>query len=128
MGQAYVLGCPDGGEVHLRQAVARVDAAMGKIRDSGKVKARDRLAVLAALNIAFELEQAQQPIAPDATDNSAPAPASPPPAEAQNQSPADAAPPSAPPASDTRPAHDPDWHKRLIAKLDDALSQDGRLL
>ena len=32
-----------------------VDAAMCKIRDAGKVKARDRIAVLAALNLAFDL-------------------------------------------------------------------------
>jgi len=59
MGQNYLLGCPDGGEAKLTQAVQRVDAAMCKIRDAGKVRARDRIAVLAALNLAFEVEQAQ---------------------------------------------------------------------
>jgi cell division protein ZapA len=39
------------------QAVDRVDAAMCRIRDAGKVKARDRIAVLASLNLAFELVQ-----------------------------------------------------------------------
>ncbi len=58
MGQSYVLTCPQNGEQHLRQAVARVDSAMCKIRDLGKVKARDRIAVLAALNVAFELMEA----------------------------------------------------------------------
>ena len=42
----------------LLQAVSRVDAAMCKIRDAGKVKARDRIAVLASLNLAFELSEA----------------------------------------------------------------------
>ena len=37
-----------------RAAVNRVDTAMCKIRDSGKIKARDRIAVLAALNLAFD--------------------------------------------------------------------------
>ncbi|MBM3362647.1 MAG: cell division protein ZapA [Betaproteobacteria bacterium] len=55
MGQSYLLGCPEGGEDRLRDAVSKVDAAMCKIRDAGKLKARDRIAVLAALNLAFEL-------------------------------------------------------------------------
>ncbi|MDR2154291.1 MAG: cell division protein ZapA [Burkholderiaceae bacterium] len=60
MGQGYLLGCPEGGEKNLREAVHRVDAAMSKIRDAGKIRARDRIAVLAALNLAFELAQAQE--------------------------------------------------------------------
>jgi cell division protein ZapA len=55
MGQGYVLGCPEGGETRLGQAVSKVDEAMCKIRDAGKIKARDRIAVLAALNLAFDL-------------------------------------------------------------------------
>lgn len=55
MGQAYVLGCPEGGEQRLAEAVAKVDQAMCAIRDSGKLRARDRIAVLAALNLAFDL-------------------------------------------------------------------------
>jgi cell division protein ZapA len=55
MGHGYVLGCPEDGEERLNQAVAKVDEAMCKIRDAGKIKARDRIAVLAALNLAFDL-------------------------------------------------------------------------
>jgi cell division protein ZapA len=55
MGQSYLLGCPDGGEAKLLDAVEKVDTAMCKIRDAGKVRARDRIAVLAALNLAFDL-------------------------------------------------------------------------
>ena len=55
MGQSYLLGCPEGGDTRLLEAVERVDTAMCKIRDAGKVRARDRIAVLAALNLAFEL-------------------------------------------------------------------------
>jgi cell division protein ZapA len=55
MGQSYLLGCPEGGEQRLLEAVERVDTAMCKIRDAGKVKARDRIAVLAALNLAFDV-------------------------------------------------------------------------
>lgn len=57
MGQGYLLGCPEGGEAKLLEAVERVDTAMCKIRDAGKVKARDRIAVLAALNLAFDLTE-----------------------------------------------------------------------
>ncbi|SDJ62878.1 cell division protein ZapA [Variovorax sp. OV700] len=71
MGQSYLLGCPDGGEAQLRDAVDRVDAAMCKIRDAGKVKARDRIAVLASLNLAFDL--AAQQTAAAAAAASAPA-------------------------------------------------------
>ena len=63
LGQSYLLGCPDGGDARLLEAVERVDTAMCKIRDSGKVRARERIAVLAALNLAFDLGD-QQPSAP----------------------------------------------------------------
>ena len=54
MGQSYILGCPVDGEDRLLAAVGKVDEAMCKIRDAGKIKARDRIAVLAALNLAFD--------------------------------------------------------------------------
>ncbi|MDH6594635.1 cell division protein ZapA [Variovorax sp. TBS-050B] len=99
MGQSYLLGCPDGGEAQLREAVDRVDAAMCKIRDAGKVKARDRIAVLASLNLAFDLA-AQQAAAP------APAPE------------------AAAPADDDADAK----ATQLIHKLDQALAGDDHLL
>jgi cell division protein ZapA len=55
MGQSYLLACPEGGEQRLLEAVEKVDTAMCRIRDAGKVKARDRIAVLAALNLAFDI-------------------------------------------------------------------------
>jgi cell division protein ZapA len=58
LGQSYVLACPDGGERQMLEAVAAVDREMGAIRDAGKVKARERIAVLAALNLAFQLADA----------------------------------------------------------------------
>ena len=58
MGQSYLLGCPPDGDGRLLDAVNRVDLAMCKIRDSGKIKARDRIAVLAALNLAFDIPEA----------------------------------------------------------------------
>ncbi len=66
MGQGYVLGCPEGGEARLQQAVQSVDQAMCGIRDAGKIKARGRSAVLAALNPAFS--RCDQPAPMPATD------------------------------------------------------------
>ncbi|MEP6588134.1 MAG: cell division protein ZapA [Polaromonas sp.] len=63
MGQNYMLGCPENSEIRLQEAVHTVDSAMCKIRDAGKVKARDRIAVLAALNLAYQLlEPAPAPL------------------------------------------------------------------
>jgi cell division protein ZapA len=59
LGQSYRLMCPDDGEAILRGAVATVDQEMSGIRDAGKVKARERIAVLAALNLAYRLTDAQ---------------------------------------------------------------------
>ena len=69
LGQSYILGCPDGGESSLLEAVADVDREMSAIRDGGKVKARERIAVLAALNLAYALTE--RPVAPDAPEGAA---------------------------------------------------------
>jgi cell division protein ZapA len=58
MGQSYILACPPGRETLLLEAVGSVDREMCTIRDAGKVKARERIAVLAALNLAYELANA----------------------------------------------------------------------
>ncbi len=70
LGQSYILGCPDGGEQTLLEAVEKVDREMSAIRDGGKVKARERIAVLAALNIAYALSERPLPKAePAATSD-----------------------------------------------------------
>ncbi len=76
MGQSYLLGCPEGGEARLRESVAQVDREMCAIRDSGKLKARERIAVLAALNLAYALtDPAHKQAAPQpAVDVDLPAP------------------------------------------------------
>ncbi len=55
MGQSYTLSCPDEDGARLLQAVECVDTTMCKIKKIGKVHTRDRIAVLAAVNVAFEL-------------------------------------------------------------------------
>jgi cell division protein ZapA len=62
LGQSYILGCPEGGETSLLAAVAAVDKEMSAIRDAGKVKARERIAVLAALNLAYQLAERPAPV------------------------------------------------------------------
>ncbi|MEO5698077.1 MAG: cell division protein ZapA, partial [Burkholderiaceae bacterium] len=71
LGQSYLLGCPEGGEMALLEAVGNVDREMSAIRDAGKVKARERIAVLAALNLAYAL--AGRPPARTAQDAESPA-------------------------------------------------------
>ena len=112
MGQSYVLSAPSSEVADLRAAVTRVDAAMCRIRDAGKIKARERIAVLAALNIAFDAEQAQPPKAAEtapaiATETATSAPPADLPADLQ--------------ANDSRLA-------TLLYKLDQALGRDGHLL
>ncbi len=70
LGQVYMLGCPEGGEALLANAVNAVDKEMTAIRDSGKVKARERIAVLAALNLAYQLAE-KGPSVPAASNGKA---------------------------------------------------------
>ena len=57
----------------LSAARSRVDAGMCKIRDAGKVRARDRIAVLAALNLAFDVVSANGDLPSDMAVESSPA-------------------------------------------------------
>ncbi len=73
LGQSYMLACPPDGEQLLRDAVTIVDKEMSAIRDAGKVKARERIAVLTALNLAYlQAERARAPAAPVAAPPAAP--------------------------------------------------------
>jgi cell division protein ZapA len=77
LGQSYILGCPEGGEVSLLEAVGSVDREMSAIRDAGRVKARERIAVLAALNLAYALAERPPAPAPQAATVSSGAPDAP---------------------------------------------------
>ncbi|HJV86777.1 MAG TPA: cell division protein ZapA [Noviherbaspirillum sp.] len=55
MGIPYRLACREGEEAALKQAVDYLNDRMCAIRDAGKVKGNDRIAVMAALGIAAEL-------------------------------------------------------------------------
>jgi cell division protein ZapA len=64
MGQAYKLACKEGEEPALRDAVAYLDEKMCAIRDAGKIKGTDRIAVMAALGIAAEMLTMKTPNGP----------------------------------------------------------------
>ena len=115
MGQSYLLACPPGGESALLDAVERVDTAMCRIRDAGKVKARDRIAVLASLNLAFELSQKES----ESFHGTATTGASD--AAAPRSTESELAAPEVDAASQARLGD-------LLRRLDDALGSDGQLI
>ncbi len=108
MQQSYLLGCPEGREARLLDAVERVDTAMTAIRDAGKVRARERIAVLAALNLAFDLADREAAELAHSSASAAPS--------QQADSSESALPPS-----------DSERLEALVKRLDDALGADGRL-
>jgi cell division protein ZapA len=55
LGRNYRVSCADGEHEALMRAVDYLDAKMGEIKNVGKVNGTDRIAVMAALNIAHEL-------------------------------------------------------------------------
>jgi cell division protein ZapA len=57
MGHDYRVNCPDNDEALILEAARLVDHAMTTILQAGKVRSRDRIAVLASINLAFELAQ-----------------------------------------------------------------------
>jgi cell division protein ZapA len=57
MDKEYRIGCKDGEQEGLLLSAQYVDRNMREIRQSGRVIGADRIAVMAALNIAHELLQ-----------------------------------------------------------------------
>ena len=55
LGRSYRVACEDEEREALMQAVAYLDGKLNEIRQSGKVTGSERIAVMAALNIAHEL-------------------------------------------------------------------------
>ena len=59
LGRDYKVACKESERAELMQAVSLLDERMREIRDTGKVAAVDRIAVMAALNLANELLRAR---------------------------------------------------------------------
>ena len=55
LGRTYRVACNEGEREALMQAVSYLDAKMNEIRKAGKVVGAERIAVMAALNVAHEL-------------------------------------------------------------------------
>ncbi len=55
MGREFRVACPDDELDDLMDAVAYLDKKMREIRDSGKIIGVERIAIMAALNVAHEL-------------------------------------------------------------------------
>lgn len=55
LGRTYRVACAEGEREALMQAVAYLDAKMNEIKKGGKVMGAERIAVMAALNIAHEM-------------------------------------------------------------------------
>ena len=65
LGREFKVGCKEHERAELLDAVAMLDERMRAIRDGGKIAAVDRIAVMAALNLANELlrERKAPPVA-----------------------------------------------------------------
>jgi cell division protein ZapA len=55
LGRSYRVACEDDKRDELMEAVAYIDGKMSEIRRAGKVMGAERIAVMAALNVAHEL-------------------------------------------------------------------------
>ncbi len=60
LGRTYRVACRASERDELQEAVAFLDQRMRDIRDAGKVAGVDRIAVMAALNIAHDLLRARR--------------------------------------------------------------------
>ena len=59
LGRDYKVACKEGERAELVDAVALLDRRMREIRDAGKIAGIERVAVMAALNLAHELMRAK---------------------------------------------------------------------
>ena len=60
LGRDYKVACKEHERAELQEAVAFLDGRMREIREAGKTAGVDRIAVMAALNIANELLRARR--------------------------------------------------------------------
>ena len=66
LGREYKVACKESERAELLDAVAFLDQRMQEIRDGGKITGADRIAVMAALNLANELLRERKAPAPQA--------------------------------------------------------------
>ena len=72
MGREFRVGCPEGEERELLATVDYLNRKIKEVRDVGKVVGNERIALMAALNVAHEmLTQQRAPAAAGHVDTSA---------------------------------------------------------
>ena len=71
LGREYRVACRESERAELLQAVQFLDRRMREIRDSGKISGTERIAVMAALNIAHELLRSKSGAATSGFDSTA---------------------------------------------------------
>ncbi len=68
LGKEFRVACPEGEEKQLQASVDFLNRRMREVRDTGKIVGNERIAVMAALNIAHEfLSQGKAPTKPAAS-------------------------------------------------------------
>ncbi len=67
MGREFRVACPEGEKPSLIEAASYLDRKMREIRESGKVIGVERIAIMAALNIAHDFLNAR-PADPEAAE------------------------------------------------------------
>jgi len=71
MGREFRVGCPEGEERQLLASVDYLNRKLKEVREVGKVVGNERIALMAALNVAHELlSQQRTPTAPGNVDTS----------------------------------------------------------
>ncbi len=71
LGRDFKIACKEDEREELGEAVMFLDRRMREIRDAGKVSGSERIAVMAALNIAHELLRARRSVSSGAPGASA---------------------------------------------------------
>jgi cell division protein ZapA len=71
LGREFRVACPEGEQKQLMASVDYLNRKMKEVRDTGKVVGNERIAIMAALNIAHELMSNPGKGSSQAVDNTA---------------------------------------------------------
>ena len=71
LGREFKVACKEAERAELNEAVALLDRRMREIRDTGKISGTDRIAVMAALNLAHDLLRERRATKSDAAKSDA---------------------------------------------------------
>ena len=71
LGREFRVGCPEGEQKQLMASVEYLNRKLKEVRDTGKVVGNERIAIMAALNIAHEMQSNTGKGAGSSADNTA---------------------------------------------------------